>query len=150
MSPFLAALGFSGSNAFLIRLARLARIISIARVGRYGEALRLLGGSVWRRRHELGVTMGLTGFVLLIASTIMYLCERQAQPEAFGSIVRALWWGLISLTTIGYGDVYPITPIGKLFAGIFAFAAIGLIAMPTGILAAAFSDAFQKRVSDEQ
>ncbi|HMB77789.1 MAG TPA: ion transporter [Kiloniellaceae bacterium] len=145
LSPLLANFGISGSEAFLIRLARLLRIVSIARIGRYGEALKLLGHSVWERRHELIVTVALTAFLLLVASTTMYLCEREAQPEAFGSIIRALWWGLITLTTIGYGDVYPLTALGKITAGIFAFAAIGLIAMPTGILAAAFSDAFQRR-----
>lgn len=149
LSPLLATFGISGSHAFLIRIARLLRIISIARIGRYGEALTLLGHSVWERRHELIVTVALTAFLLLTASTAMYLCEREAQPEAFGSIIRSFWWGLITLTTIGYGDAYPITALGKLVAGVFAFAAIGLIAMPTGILAAAFSDAFQKRRTPE-
>ena len=82
--------------------------------------------------------------------TAMYLIEGPVQPEAFGSIPRALWWSITTLTTVGYGDVYPITALGKLCAGVTAFAAIIIItiiiAMPTGVMAAAFSDAFQRRL----
>jgi len=66
------------------------------------------------------------------------------QPDKFGSIPRAMWWATASLTTIGYGDVYPITPLGKVLAAVTAITGIGLVAMPTGIMAAAFSEAVQK------
>ena len=72
-----------------------------------------------------------------------FCCRRNTQPEAFGSIPRAMWWAMATLTTVGYGDVYPITAIGKLFAGISAITSIAIVAMPTGIMAAAFSDVFQ-------
>jgi len=70
--------------------------------------------------------------------------EGEAQPKVFGSILRAMWWSVITLTTVGYGDVYPITPLGKVFAAMTAVAGIGMIAMPTGILAASFSEGFAR------
>jgi voltage-gated potassium channel len=82
---------------------------------------------------------------LVGSSSLLYLVEAEAQPDAFGSLPRALWWSIATLTTVGYGDVTPITVLGKLFAGVTAIAGIGLIAMPTGVLAAAFSDALQRK-----
>lgn len=76
---------------------------------------------------------------------LLYWAEADSQPDKFGSIPRSLWWSVVTLTTVGYGDVYPVTPLGKFFSGLVAIAGIGLIAMPTGILAAAFSDAVQRR-----
>ena len=87
----------------------------------------------------------IAGIVLLVASTLMYWAEAGAQPDKFGSIPRAMWWCIVTLTTVGYGDVYPVTLLGKSLAGLVAIAGIGLIAMPTGILAAAFSDVVQRR-----
>lgn len=73
------------------------------------------------------------------------MIEGEGQPELFGSIPRAMWWSIATLTTVGYGDAYPITALGKLLAGFTALTGIGLIAMPTGILASAFSDALQRQ-----
>jgi voltage-gated potassium channel len=83
--------------------------------------------------------------LLLISSTFLYLVEGDAQPEAFGSIPRAMWWSIATLTTVGYGDVIPVTALGRVFSGVTAIIGIGLIAMPTGILAAAFSDGLERR-----
>jgi voltage-gated potassium channel len=80
----------------------------------------------------------------------MYWVEGPIQPDKFGSIPRSLWWAVITMTTIGYGDVYPITSMGRVIASLVAIAGIGLIAMPTGILAAAFSDAIQKHKLDDE
>ena len=85
--------------------------------------------------------MGLAVTVLVFGATALHLIEGDLQPDKFGSIPRAMWWSVITLTTIGYGDVYPITVLGKIFAALVAVAGIGLIAMPTGILASAFSEA---------
>lgn len=96
------------------------------------------------------MSLGLATLLLLVSSTMLYLIEGAHQPETFGSIPRTMWWSIATLTTVGYGDVYPVTPLGKIFAGMTAVTGIGLIAMPTGILAAAFSDAIQaQRVEKE-
>lgn len=142
-------IGAVGNDAFLLRAVRLVRIISLAKLGRHTTAFNKLLLAFSQRRRELAITAGFAAVVLLVSATLMYLVEGSAQPKAFGSIPRALWWSVATLTTVGYGDVYPITALGKILAGVTALAAIGLIAMPTGILAAAFSDAFHTKESKE-
>ena len=84
-------------------------------------------------------------FRMLIASIVLYLAEGKAQPEAFGSIIRSFWWSTITLTTIGYGDVYPITILGKIATTIIAIAGIGIVALPAGIIAGSFSEIVNKK-----
>lgn len=141
--PFLFTLGTS--NAFLMRLLRLLRLLRLARLGRFSEAINAVITAISERRYELMLSLLAATFLLVGSASVLYLVEAEKQPEAFGSIPRALWWSIATLTTVGYGDVTPVTALGKLFAGFTAIAGIGLIAMPTGVLAAAFSDAFQKR-----
>ena len=78
--------------------------------------------------------------MLVIASSGMYLVEKEAQPEKFGSIPKAMWWSVVSLTTVGYGDVFPITSLGKFFGSIIIILGIGTVALPSGILASAFTE----------
>jgi len=88
--------------------------------------------------------------LLIMAAIALYWAERSVQPEAFGSIPRALWWGIATLTTVGYGDVYLVTAVGKVAAGLSAIIGIGVIAIPTGILAASFSDVMKRRRDTRQ
>jgi voltage-gated potassium channel len=132
------------SDAALLRLVRLLGILRFAKLGRYSRAMRYVSEAVLSRRFELSFSLAIGGAVLLLTSTLLYLAEGTVQPEKFGSIPRALWWSVSTLTTVGYGDVYPITPLGKVLAGCTAIVGVGLIAMPTGILSAAFSEVFQR------
>lgn len=134
----------AGLNGQALRLVRLLRILRIAKLGRMSRTFRQLVAAIASRRYELILTMLLAIGLVLAGASLLYWAEGEVQPDKFGSIPRALWWAVVTLTTIGYGDVYPITPLGKVFAGAVAFAGIGLIAMPAGILAAAFSDAMQR------
>ena len=108
-----------------------------------------IGKAIYNRRHELLISIMLATVIMIFSSSILYLVEGAAQPEHFGSIPRAMWWSIATLTTVGYGDAYPITALGKIFAAITAIAGIGLIAMPTGILAASFSEAIKKETKEE-
>jgi voltage-gated potassium channel len=138
-----------GSETFLLRLIRLIRILRLARLGRFSTAMQYLAEAVRSRGYELGITVGIAIALVVASSTLLYLVEGDTQPDAFGSIPRAMWWAIVTLTTVGYGDVYPATALGKIIAGVTALAGIGLIAMPTGILAAAFSDAVQRGKQDK-
>lgn len=136
---------FGVGPVYLLRLFRLARILRIAKLGRMSSAMRLMGEAIAERRFELLLSLSAAIVVLILSSTAMYLVEGVQNPEAFGSIPRAMWWSIITLTTIGYGDVYPVTLAGRAIAGLTALCGIGLIAAPTGILSAAFSDALARR-----
>jgi voltage-gated potassium channel len=132
------------SNVMLLRIFRLLRILRLARLGRFSTAMQHLSEAVTERKEELALSFFIAMIVLIFSASAMYMLESEAQPQVFGSIPRALWWSVCALTTIGYGDAVPHTALGKICAGLTSIAGIGLIAMPTGILAAAFSDAFRR------
>lgn len=134
-----------GSEAFVLRLFRMIRILRLAKLGRYSTAMAAIAEAVRSRRYELIMSAGMAGVMLLVSSTLLYIVEGNSQPETFGSIPRAMWWSVATLTTVGYGDVFPTTALGRILAGVTAVIGIGLIAMPTGILASAFSDVLAKQ-----
>ena len=135
---------FIGLNGVLLRLVRLLRIARLAKLGRMSVALARLNSALWLRRYELGLTLGLAVAVLLVGATALYWIEGELQSDKFGSIPRSLWWAVITLTTIGYGDVYPITVGGKIAAAFLAIAGVGLIALPAGIMANAMQEAMRR------
>lgn len=138
-APFLTA------DGQILRLVRLLRVFSVMKFGRFSAAARMLVNCISERSYDLLVCVAFAFLLLLAGSTGMFWAEGDVQPDAFGSIPRALWWAIITLTTVGYGDVSPITPLGKVIASTVAIGGILLVAMPTGIIAAAFSDAMQRR-----
>lgn len=140
-----SVLPFFGPGMFLLRAGRLVRILRLASLGGFSEAVKNLTEAVSSRRYELLLSLGLSLTLMLFGATAMWLVEGDGQPEDFGSIPRSLWWALVTLTTIGYGDAFPITPFGKVLAGLVAIAGIGLIALPSGILAAAFSEMARRK-----
>jgi voltage-gated potassium channel len=127
------------------RALRLFRIFRILKIGRYFESLRLIGKVFSNKKEELAITVFMVLILLLVVSCLMYFVENQAQPKAFASIPMSMWWGVATLTTIGYGDVYPITPLGKFFGAIISLLGIGLFALPTGILGSGFVEEIQNR-----
>lgn len=143
LHPWIAGLG-ANDLAFL-RLLQGFKVVRAARLGRLGEALAAFQQALRARRYELLLSVLVALGLMLVAAILLYLAEGTVQPAAFGSVPRALWWSLETLTTVGYGDVAPVTGLGRVLAGLLALVGIGVIALPTGILAAAFSDAFQQR-----
>ncbi len=86
----------------------------------------------------------------MFASSLMYYVENSAQPDVFSSIPAAMWWGIATLTTVGYGDVYPITPAGKMLGAFIALLGIGMVALPTGILGSAFMEEIEKQKAEDE
>lgn len=126
-------------NHLDLRLLRVVRLLSILKLTRYNQSLNMLVKVIKAEHHILLATFFILLVMLIVTSTGIYLIERDVQPEAFGSIPKAMWWAIITITTIGYGDVIPMTALGKFFASVIVFIGIGIIALPTGILASAFS-----------
>ena len=138
--PFYLGTAF-GLDLRSLRALRLVRLLRVLKLARYSESLRKIGDVVGRKRDDLVLAFGANGLLLLLASSIMYQLEHDAQPEAFSSIPATLWWGVVTLTTVGYGDVFPVTPLGKLFGAVVAVLGIGLFALPASILASGFVEA---------
>lgn len=136
--------GSGGMIGVLLRLARVLRVLTLTRNSHWAHATRLICAAIQQRGTELVLSFAFALVVLVVAATLLYFAEGQQQPEAFGSIPRAMWWAIATLTTVGYGDVYPITVAGKLCASMVALTSIAIVAMPTGIMASAFSDAVQE------
>ena len=124
-----------------IRILRVFRLFRLFKLTRYVKALNAIGKVFKEKREQLIISMIMILFLLLVASCVMYYVEHEAQPDVFTSIPETMWWGIATLTTVGYGDMYPITGLGQFLGGVIAILGIGLFALPTGILAAGFSRA---------
>ncbi len=136
-------------DARFIRVVRILRIFRVLKLVRYFRALRLLGHVIADRKEEL-VSIFLVLLILLaLSSSLMYLVEHEDQPEVFTSIPTTMWWSIVTLTTVGYGDTYPITPLGQTIAAIIAILGIGMFALPAGILGAGFVEALAAQRSEE-
>ncbi|MCL5028248.1 MAG: ion transporter [Bacteroidetes bacterium] len=137
-------LPFTGLDLRIVRVFRLMRIFRIAKAARYISSLALLVRVFKSKKEELIITSLVMIILLVIASALMYYFENNVQPEKFADIPTTMWWAVATLTTVGYGDVYPITGEGKIIASIVSILGIGLFALPTGILGAGFVEEFQK------
>lgn len=130
-----------------IRAIRLMRVFGILKMGRYSYASDMLVRAINREKEVIAIIFCSLLILLVFASSLMYYAEYEAQPEAFSSIPAAMWWAVATLTTVGYGDVYPITPLGKLLGGVIALIGIGMFALPAGVFTSAFMEEVQKRRS---
>ena len=131
-----------------LRFLRAFRLVRVFKLTRYSTTMQVILGVI---RAELGTftaAFALMLVLLVLASSGMYLIEKDIQPETFGSIPAAMWWAMATLTTVGYGDAIPITPAGKLFGSCITLIGVGMVALPAGILASGFSE--QLRRSREQ
>ena len=137
-APFYLALGFDSRVIRAFRLMRLFRVLKLARFNkaflRFALALRLA-------REEIVLFMVFASIVIYLAGAGIYYFEGPVQPEVFRSMFDSLWWAIVSLTTVGYGDLYPITVGGKIFTSILLLVGLGLVAVPAGILASSLEEA---------
>lgn len=125
-----------------VRLLRLFRLLKLYAMFR---AFREIAGAVRDAGSQLVAAFAAAGMLLFVSATLLYAIEGKGQPEEFGSIPRAMWWAVVTLTTVGYGDVYPATPLGKMVAGFVAVMGVGMVALPAGILANSFAERLRNR-----
>ena len=123
-----------------LRFVRALRIIRLLKFSRYSNSINTLLVVLWDQRKSLVLHFFILFIILIISSSGMYLVEKDIQPEKFGSIPQSMWWSIVTLTTVGYGDVYPVTSMGKFFGSIIIILGIGTVALPSGILASAFTE----------
>lgn len=130
----------------VVRILRLFRLLRIFKLGRFSKSMKTIGSILKETKADLSITIFVAFVLLILSSTLMYYIENDAQPEKFENIGQAMWWSVATLTTVGYGDVYPITGIGKFLSAIIAIIGIGFVALPTGII----SSAFVERIRNEK
>lgn len=136
--------GVGDDVLIVLRVLRLARLVKLAR---FVPAFDVLGATVARAGTQLLTTLAMALALVYVSAVALYFIEGVGgqQQEGFASIPRALWWAIVTLTTVGYGDVYPVTALGRMFAAIISLAGIGVVALPAGVFASAFSDELRER-----
>lgn len=136
--PFYLSLGVDLRTLRILRFLRLARALKI---GRYSKAVQLFSRAFRIARAELVLFLAAMLMLIYLSAILIYYFENEAQPEVFSSVFASLWWAVVTLTTVGYGDTYPITVGGKVFTFFILMIGLGTIAVPSGIVAAALAEA---------
>ena len=137
---FLVAYGIT-LNLIILRAFRLLRLVRILKLGRYSKSLSRMVLAMQIAREDLLLALAATLIMLLVASFGIYQFENPVQPEKFSSVFESLWWALATLTTVGYGDIYPITLGGRIFTGFILMIGLGIVALPAGIIASSLTEA---------
>lgn len=142
---------FLPCSMLALRALRLVRILRILKLNRYFDAVRSIGEVLSSKRRELIGSMFFVLLLMLVSSLLMYSVEHDAQPLVFRNAFSGLWWAVATLTTVGYGDIYPVTVLGRILGAVIAFSGIAALAIPTGIITAGLTERIgrSKAVDDE-
>lgn len=127
----------------VLRILRLFRLLRIFKLGRLSKSLQTITSVLKESKAELSITLFVAFILMILSSTLMFYVENEAQPDKFENIGQSLWWSVATLTTVGYGDIYPITGLGKILSSVIALIGIGFVALPTGIISSAFISKMQ-------
>jgi voltage-gated potassium channel len=127
-----------------LRIIRLFRLFRLLKIARYLKALNLIQRVLEEKKEQIYLSVMFIFFLLIVVSTLMFYVENGAQPEVFSSIPASMWWGIETLTTVGYGDMLPVTTLGRILGGMISVLGIGLFALPAGILSSGLSEQLQK------
>lgn len=143
IAPFYVTL--FATDLAIVRILRLFRIFRLFRVSKYSHAYRMILSVVRDKKEELLLSLAMIVFMLIILSSIMYYVEHPAQPTVFSSIPATMWWAINAMATVGYGDIHPVTALGKTLASVSAVMGIALFALPTSILVSGFNEHIRYR-----
>jgi voltage-gated potassium channel len=133
-------LGFVPIELLFLRIVRLFRLLRLLKIARYLKAMHIMQAVIKERKEQILVSIMFILFLLVIVSTVMFYVEHEEQPDLFSSIPATMWWGIETLTTVGYGDMIPKTPMGKMLGGMIAILGIGLFALPAGIFSSGLTE----------
>lgn len=137
-------LSFVTVNTIFLRILRLSRLLRIAKLARYTSAIKRIKMAFLKRKDEFIVTAGIFLVGLTVAAIAIYFAENQTGNQAFSSIPSSYWWAVITFTSVGYGDTYPVTTLGKFIGAFTAIMGVGLHAVLIGVVGAAFIDAAKR------
>lgn len=140
----------AGTDLRSLRIFRLVRLLRLLKLMRYARAADRLGDAFAEVREELVLFLLMAFMVLYLCAAGIYIFENEAQPDQFASIPHSLWWAVATLTTVGYGDVYPVTAGGKIFTALVLFIGLGIVAVPTGLIATALSRPLPGDAQDDE
>jgi voltage-gated potassium channel len=134
---------FTALDLRFLTIIRFSRLLRIFKLRRYSSAIHMLFKVVEDKKEELVITFGTIVVLLIFSSSFMYIIEHDAQPEKFSSIPATMWWSVMTLTTVGYGDMIPITPTGKILSAFIAMLGIAMFALPAAMLSSGFTEQIQ-------
>ena len=137
-------------NLVGVRVFRLVRLLRVFKLNRYSDALAAIGEVFRKKSQQMVAAIFFVFMILILASLLIYYAEHDAQPDQFENAFSGLWWAVATLTTVGYGDIYPITPLGRFLGAVIALLGIGMVAVPTSILSAGFMELLEKQTDDAQ
>ncbi|BBB25658.1 ion transporter [Amphritea japonica] len=140
--PFYLSMVITGIDLRFMRVLRLLRVFKLTR---YSSSMSLLLQVLHRESRSISAALFVLFMLIIVASSLIYFAEHKAQPDVFSSIPAAMWWSIVTMTTVGYGDVIPITAMGKIMASIISIMSLGIVALPAGLLASGFSEALRQR-----
>ena len=146
--PFYVSLG--GVDLLAVRAVRLFRVFHVLKVFRYSSAMHRYRRALTLAREEILLFLLAAGILLYLSAVGIYYFEREAQPEHFQSILHSLWWAVATLTTVGYGDIYPVTTGGRAFTFLVLVCGLGIVAAPSGLIAAALARAREEEREEER
>ena len=129
-----------------VRALRLVRVLRLLKLSRYFEAVSSIGEVVRSKRRELFGSLFFVFLMMMVSSLVIYSVEHEAQPDTFRNAFSGMWWAVATLTTVGYGDIYPVTVVGRIFGAVIALLGIGMVAIPTGII----SSGLMERISGDK
>ena len=135
---------FFPSGAVAFRMLRIIRIFRLFRINAYYDSLNVITEVIISKKQQLLSSVFIILVLMLSSSLCMYSLENRAQPEVFTNAFSGIWWAASTLLTVGYGDIYPVTTIGKIFGIFIAFLGVGMVAIPTGIISAGFVDQYSR------